>query len=87
MKYINAAEVLPDRLLNEIQRYVNGEVLYIPSVKKEIKWGDKNGTRQFFQNRNKMIKQRFLIGDTIEQLAEEFGLAYETVRKIVYRLQ
>lgn len=87
MKYINAAEVLPNHLLNEIQRYVNGDVLYIPSVKKEIKWGEKNGTRQFFQNRNRVIKQKFLIGDTIEQLAIEFGLAYETVRKIVYKTE
>lgn len=86
MKYINAAEVLPDNLLNEIQRYVNGEVLYIPSVKKKLMWGEKNGTRQFFQNRNRMMKQKFLIGDTIEELAEEFGLAYETVRKIVYKM-
>ncbi|ABX41898.1 CD3324 family protein [Lachnoclostridium phytofermentans] len=86
MKYINAAEILPDNLLNEIQRYVNGEVLYIPSVKKEIKWGERNGTRQYFESRNRVIKQKFQIGITIEQLAEEFGLAYETVRKIVYRM-
>jgi Mor family transcriptional regulator len=87
LKYINAAEVLPDNLLNEIQRYVNGEVLYIPSIKKEIKWGDKNGTRQFFESRNRAIKQKFQNGNTIEQLAQDYGLAYETVRKIVYRMK
>ena len=31
MKYINAADVLPDELLNEILNYVDGELLYIPS--------------------------------------------------------
>lgn len=39
MKYVNAAEVLPEKLLRELQTYVDGELLYIPkaSVKKE--WG------------------------------------------------
>ena len=32
MKYINAAEVLPETLLKELQSYVDGELLYIPKV-------------------------------------------------------
>lgn len=37
MKYINAAEVLPKELLNEILNYVDGELLYIPTSKKKLK--------------------------------------------------
>ena len=29
MKYVNAAEVLPEKLLRELQTYVDGELLYI----------------------------------------------------------
>jgi hypothetical protein len=41
MKYINAAEVLPNHLLMEIQKHINGEILYIPSSDENIGWGNK----------------------------------------------
>lgn len=39
MKYINAADVLPGELVAEISKYVNGELLYIPSLKDKQQWG------------------------------------------------
>ena len=30
MSYVNAEEVLPEDLIREIQKYVDGKVLYIP---------------------------------------------------------
>ena len=35
MGYTNAGVVLPDALIREIQRYVNGISLYIPQVKRK----------------------------------------------------
>ncbi len=32
MKYINAAEILPEKLLKEIQRYIDGGVLLIITI-------------------------------------------------------
>lgn len=59
MKYVNAAEVLPEKLLRELQTYVDGELLYIPkaSVKKE--WGASSGSRLFYQERNERIRKLF----------------------------
>lgn len=85
MKYKNAAEVLPASLLTEIQRYINGEVLYIPTGERHGKWGEKNGSKQYYENRNRLIKLQYKTGDTIDQIAVEYGLAYETVRKVVYK--
>jgi len=85
MKYLNAAEVLPDHLLMEIQKHVRGEVLYVPSGDKTISWGEKNGSRQYYANRNKNIKQKYQLGYSIKEISQEYGLAYETVRKIVYK--
>jgi hypothetical protein len=85
MKYMNAAEVLPEYLIIEIQKHISGEVLYIPTGDERFKWGEKNGTKRYFEIRNKQIKQQYQIGYTIEQISVEFGLAYETIRKIVYR--
>lgn len=32
MKYTNATKVLPEELIEEIQKYVQGETLYIPKL-------------------------------------------------------
>lgn len=32
MKYVNAAEILPEKLLRELQTYMDGDVLYIPKA-------------------------------------------------------
>lgn len=85
MKYINAAEVLPKYLLIEIQKHLSGEVLYIPSGDEHIKWGEKNGSRCYFKNRNKLIKQQYKNGYSLEQISQEYGLAFETIRKILYK--
>ena len=85
MKYINAAEVLPKHLLMEIQKHISGEILYIPSGEENTGWGEKNGSRSYFENRNKEIKQQYQNGFNIEELSNQYGLAYETVRKIVYK--
>lgn len=83
MRYINAADVLPDELLREITRYVSGEMLYIPSVSEKSAWGEKSGSKQYYLERNRRIKELFQDGKTIEKLSELFGLSYETVRKII----
>lgn len=85
MKYLNAAEVLPEYLLMEIQKHISGEVLYIPSGDKHKSWGAKSGSRSYFENRNRQIKLQYQNGYSIEQISLEFGLAYDTVRKIVYK--
>ena len=84
MKYINATEVLPQALLQEIQKYICGEMVYIPSVSTQRSWGEKSGSKSYFDTRNKQIKQNYQAGSSIQQISEEFGLAYETVRKIIY---
>lgn len=85
MKYLNAAEVLPEYLLIEIQKHIKGEILYIPSGDKQIGWGEKSGSRGYFKNRNEQIKQQYENGQELEEISQEYGLAYETIRKILYK--
>lgn len=84
MKYINAAEILPEHLLKELQIYVDGEILYIPKTSSKKKWGAVNGSRIFYQERNKEIQKLFQSGASIDALADQYGLAYSTIKKIVY---
>jgi len=85
MKYINATEVLPFELLNEIQKYIAGEILYIPQPE-GIKnpWGSQNGTRLEIKNRNKQIKLEKESGRSIQELMTKYNLSYDTIKKIVY---
>ena len=84
MKYVNAAEILPDQLLKELQRYADGEVLYIPKVSGRKGWGTISGSRMFYQERNEEIKRLYKAGYSLDILVERYHLAYSTIRKIVY---
>ncbi|UQZ36157.1 hypothetical protein C2I18_23105 [Paenibacillus sp. PK3_47] len=85
MKYINASKVLPELLIKEIQKYVQGETLYIPKEESEYKdWGSLSGGRKLLDQRNAAIRQAFDNNRSIEQLAGEYFLSAETIKKIVY---
>ena len=51
MKYVNAAEILPERLLRELQTYIDGDVLYVPKYSSKKKWGTVSGSRSFYGDR------------------------------------
>ena len=85
MKYINAAEVLPETLLKELQSYDDGELLYIPKVSAKKEWGTANGSRLFYEERNKEIRKLFQEGCSVDLLSEQYGLAYSTIKNIIYR--
>lgn len=85
MKYINATEVLPSDLLIEIQKYIAGEILYIPQPEgRKNPWGSRTGTRQEIFSRNAQIKIDKENGTSIEELMIKYSLSYDTIKKIVY---
>ncbi len=84
MKYKNAADILPDKLLREVQKYTSGEALYIPKYKARKKWGEGSGAKAFYDKRNEEIRIRFANKVAIDLLADEYNLSVETIKKIVY---
>ncbi|WP_163102500.1 CD3324 family protein [Peribacillus alkalitolerans] len=85
MKYVKATTILPEKLIIEIQKYVQGETIYIPKPENaHQKWGTRSGGRKLLDNRNVAIKHSFKNGRTIHELAEEYFLSSETIKKIVY---
>jgi Mor family transcriptional regulator len=84
MTYVNAIRVLPPELVAALQDYVEGQLLYIPRRRERRRgWGTKSGVRQLFGVRNEQIRQDYLKGRRIGQLAEEFHLSEDSIRKIV----
>ncbi|GEN85994.1 CD3324 family protein [Oceanobacillus sojae] len=85
MKYIKADYVFPEELLKEIQKYVQGELIYIPKLpEKRKKWGEKTGAREYLDQRNAEISRKFSAGISIDKLSETFCLSYDSIKKIVY---
>ena len=85
MKYRNANDIFPDELLAEIQKYSSGELIYIPeSAEKKKAWGEKSGFRDFYIKRNAQIRQQHNEGKTIAELADEFALSTDSIRRILY---
>lgn len=84
MDYKKGIEVLPARLLKEVQEYVEGSLLYIPKKTDKAGWGYKSGARGSIDQRNKTIINLFEQGENLTDLAEEFHLGEDTIKKIVY---
>lgn len=84
MKYRNAKDIFPEKLLKQIQKYVSGETIYIPAGAEKKDWGATSGYQQFIRDRNTAIREAFQHGQTIEALMDEYSLSYDSVKKIVY---
>ncbi|GFP75619.1 CD3324 family protein [Clostridium fungisolvens] len=86
MKYVRVDSVLPEDLIKEIQKYIQGEYIYIPSCpESRKKWGEKSNNRDYLKNRNADICRKYMEGQTISSLAEEFYLSDSSIKKIIYK--
>ena len=60
MKYIKADSVLPIALVEELQSYIQGEYIYVPSRKdSKKKWGELSGCRYEIEQRNRKIRKDY----------------------------
>jgi hypothetical protein len=67
MKYVNADTVFPKELLQEIQKYINGDMVYVPKPEElHVKWGEKSGSGKYLKSRNIEICLRFAAGVTVD---------------------
>ena len=88
MSYVNAEEVLPEDLIREIQKYVDGKVLYIPrKIENFVSWGEKNGTRDRLATRNKEIVCRFYSGKSIVELGKMYFLSEKRIQGIIHEYE
>lgn len=88
MSYINAVEALPEDLIREIQKYVDGKVLYIPrKAENSVAWGERNGTKDRLAKRNKEIVSRFYSGESITELGNVYFLSEKRIQGIIHEYE
>jgi len=85
MKYIKADSVLPIALVEELQSYIQGGYIYVPSRKdSKKKWGELSGCRYEIEQRNRNIRKDYRRGKSVDELADIYYLSVHSIRKIIY---
>ena len=82
MSYKSAANVLPAELVKEIQKYVDGEYLYIPSRARKS-WGSRNGAKEMFAERDAALFREYENGAGMEALSVKYCLSIKGIEKIL----
>ena len=68
MGYIRAENVLPQELIETIQQYVDGKLIYIPCKEKQ-EWGTTTSAKVFFRERIKYSITSQIIKKTIKSFS------------------
>ena len=88
MSYVNATDVLPRFLVEEIQKYVDGQLLYVPRRNENsLSWGEKNGTKEKLAERNQKIVNGYYSGLNIEALSKEYYLSEKRIQGIKHEYE
>ena len=82
MSYIKAEDILPKELLETIQQYVHGQLIYIPCKEKQ-EWGSSTNSKVFFRERNERIFDSFNSGTSAKDLALLFSLSEKSIQRIL----
>lgn len=68
----------------EVQKYASGKMLYVPAGEDKRGWGEASGYRDQLLKRNRMIRNKYAHGTTISELADEYFLSLDSIKKIIY---
>ena len=86
MKYIKANSILPISLIEELQNYIQGGYIYIPSRNENKKgWGELSGYKREIEKRNKKIRMDYKHVKSLEELSKSYFLSIHSIKKIIYK--
>ena len=82
MRYIRADEILPPELLEAVQKYIDGQLIYIP-IKEKQEWGSVTASRKYYCERNRKIFLQWKSGVSREELSLSFSLSEKSIQRIL----
>lgn len=84
MSYQKANYILPHDLLEKIQEYIDGELIYIPKAAANKKaWGEGTSTRRELSLRNEQIYADYLKGESMDSLSQKYYLSFKSIQRII----
>lgn len=84
MRYQRASEIMPEELVELIQKYIDGEYIYIPRKQENKKtWGEATGAREERKRRDRLIFRDYSSGICVRILAERYYLSEKSFQRIV----
>ncbi|MGB2578602.1 Mor family transcriptional regulator [Elusimicrobium simillimum] len=88
MSYVKAKNILPAKLLRELQNHIEGQYLYIPLKTGSKKpWGAITKSKILTEERNKEIFRSYQKGVSVEKLSQQYFLSDKAVYKIIAKIK
>ena len=88
MSYIKATDVLPEEILDLIQKYVEGEYIYIPKKECNRKlWGQTTKSKEKTSARNADIYKIYEQGISVKILSEMYYLSLKSIQRIIFEMK
>jgi Mor family transcriptional regulator len=86
MCYIKAKEILPMEIIELIQKYVEGEAIYIPKRESNRKsWGETTNILEEIELRDSNIYFEYINGTSKINLAEKYFLSKKSIDRIILK--
>ena len=88
MGYKKAEKILPNDVIELIQKYIDGEYIYIPRKDNNKKaWGSNTNTKKIIKSRNLDIYNDYLNGMKVSELAKKYFLSIKSIQKIIREIK
>ena len=88
MGYRRAEEILPMEIIELIQRYVDGENIYIPRKENQRKeWGNRTLIRKELEERNLQIFIDIQNGYKVQDLSIKYFLSKKSIQRILREIK
>ena len=88
MSYVKATDVLPEEVLVLIQKYIEGEYLYIPKKECNRKtWGETTKSKEKTSARNADIYKIYKEGVSAKVLSEMYYLSLKSIQRIIFKMK
>lgn len=88
MGYQKAEEILPIEVIELIQKYVDGQCLYIPRKENSRRdWGEGTKIRQELKERNRNIFMDYKNGLKTVELARKYFLSEKSIQRIISKMK
>ena len=86
MSYIKAEEILPEELIRQIQKYVDGVYIYIPRKPgTRHQWGQETNYKSELKIRNDSIRNDHASGVSVALLSRRYHLSEKSIRRILQK--